>query len=68
MTSLSTAVIRKLNPVLNGWCTYFRVGNSNRTSTKWTGRCGASCSYGSGANISALGGLLGKRWNYQFLS
>ena len=23
-------VIRKLNPVLNGWCTYFRVGNSNR--------------------------------------
>jgi len=24
-------VIRKLNPILNGWCTYFRVGNSNRT-------------------------------------
>jgi len=24
-------VVRKLNPVLNGWCTYFRVGNSNRT-------------------------------------
>jgi len=23
-------VIRKLNPVLNGWCTYFRAGNSNR--------------------------------------
>ena len=23
-------VIRKLNRVLNGWCTYFRVGNSNR--------------------------------------
>jgi len=23
-------VIRKLNPVLIGWCTYFRVGNSNR--------------------------------------
>ena len=23
-------VIRKLNPILNGWCTYFRVGNSNR--------------------------------------
>ncbi len=28
------AVIRKLNPVLNGWCTYFRVGNSNRTFHK----------------------------------
>jgi RNA-directed DNA polymerase len=27
-------VIRKLNPVLNGWCTYFRVGNSNRTFHK----------------------------------
>jgi group II intron reverse transcriptase/maturase len=23
-------VIKKLNPILNGWCTYFRVGNSNR--------------------------------------
>jgi RNA-directed DNA polymerase len=23
-------VIRKLNPILNGWCTYFRVGNSHR--------------------------------------
>lgn len=33
-------VIRKLNPVLNGWCTYFRVGNSNRTFHKidWEAR------------------------------
>jgi RNA-directed DNA polymerase len=33
-------VIRKLNPVLNGWCTYFRVGNSNRTFHKvdWAAR------------------------------
>lgn len=23
-------VIRKLNPILNGRCTYFRAGNSNR--------------------------------------
>jgi RNA-directed DNA polymerase len=23
-------VIGKLNPILNGWCTYFRVGHSNR--------------------------------------
>src|SRR5438552_3224123 len=28
------AVIRKLNPVLIGWCTYFRVGNSNRVFHK----------------------------------
>jgi len=27
-------VIQKLNPILNGWCTYFRVGNSNRTFQK----------------------------------
>ena len=27
-------VIRKLNPVLTGWCTYFRVGNSNRVFHK----------------------------------
>lgn len=24
-------LIRKMNPILNGWCTYYRVGNSNRT-------------------------------------
>ncbi|CAG0943339.1 Group II intron-encoded protein LtrA [Anaerolineae bacterium] len=27
-------VVRKLNPVLIGWCTYFRVGNSNRAFHK----------------------------------
>jgi len=27
-------MIQKLNPILNGWCTYFRVGNSNRTFHK----------------------------------
>ena len=27
-------VIKKLNPVLIGWCTYFRVGNSNRVFHK----------------------------------
>src|ERR1700688_913950 len=27
-------VIQKLNPILNGWCTYFRVGHSNRTFHK----------------------------------
>ena len=33
-------VIQKLNPILNGWCTYFRVGNSNRTFHKvdWAAR------------------------------
>jgi len=27
-------VIQKLNLILHGWCTYFRVGNSNRTFQK----------------------------------
>ena len=27
-------VIKKLNPVLNGWCTYFRVGSNNCTFHK----------------------------------
>ncbi len=27
-------VIRKLHPILNGWCTYFRVGHSNRVFHK----------------------------------
>src|SRR5580692_458903 len=33
-------VIQTLNPILNGWCTYFRVGNSNRTFHKvdWAAR------------------------------
>jgi hypothetical protein len=33
-------VIQKLDPILNGWCTYFGVGNSNRTFHKvdWAAR------------------------------
>lgn len=30
LTTSLTETIRKLNAILNGWCTYFRVGNSNR--------------------------------------
>lgn len=30
LTSSLTDLVRKLNPILIGWCTYFRVGNSNR--------------------------------------
>ena len=60
-------VIRKLHPVLNGWCTYFRVGNSNRIFHQidwavlselqlWLRRK-HQCSWRSAR----------KHWNYQFL-
>ena len=60
-------VIKQLNPVLIGWCTYFRVGHSNRVfhTVDWTvrqelqlwlrrkHRCTWPCAQ--------------KRWNYRFL-
>ncbi len=60
-------VIRKLNPVLNGWCTYFRVGHSNRVfhAIDWAVegelqlwlRRKHQCSWRSAR----------QRWNYAFL-
>ena len=60
-------VIRKLPPILKGWCTYFRVGNSNRIFHQidwavqselqlWLRRK-HQCSWRSAR----------KHWNYQFL-
>ena len=60
-------VVRKLHPILNGWCTYFRVGNSNRIFHQidwavlselqlWLRRK-HQCSWRSAR----------KHWNYQFL-
>jgi hypothetical protein len=60
-------VIRKLNPILNGWCTYSRAGNSNRIFHQidwavlselqlWLGRK-HQCSWRSAR----------KHWDYQFL-
>jgi len=60
-------VIQKLNPILNGWCTYFRVGNSNRVLDKvdWAVRSGLQlwlrrkhqCPWRTAK----------KRWGYHFL-
>ena len=49
-------VIRKLNPVLNGWCTYFRVGNSNQVfhEVDWVVR--SELQSGSAGSINARGG------------
>jgi hypothetical protein len=60
-------VVRKLNLVLNGWCSYYRVGNSNRIFHQidwavlselqlWLRRK-HQCSWRSAR----------KHWNYQFL-
>lgn len=60
-------VIKKLNPVLIGWCTYFRVGNSSRVfhEVDWAVRSELQlwlrrkhqCDWRSAK----------KRWNYRFL-
>jgi Group II intron, maturase-specific domain len=60
-------VIKKLNPVLNGWCTYFRAGNRNRVfhEVDWAVRSEMQlwlrrkhqCDWRTAK----------KRWNYQFL-
>jgi len=60
-------LIRKLNLILNGWCTYFRVGNSNRIFHKvdWAVRREVhlwlrrkhQCTWRSAQ----------KRWGYRFL-
>ena len=51
-------VIQKLNPILNGWCTYSGSATVTGHSIRWTGRFAASCSCGCGESISALGELL----------
>lgn len=66
-TGTLSTVIQKLNPVLIGWCTYFRVGNSNRVfhETDWMVRSEVQiwlrrkhrCTWS-----QAKG-----RWNYRFL-
>ena len=60
-------VIKKLNPALNGWCTYFRVGNSNRVfhEVDWAVRSELQLwlrrKYGCDWRTAR------KRWNYRFL-
>ena len=61
------AVIRKLNPVLNGWCTYFRVGNSNRVfhEVDWAVRSEVQLWLRRKYQINWR--TAKKRWNYQVL-
>ena len=60
-------VIRKLNPVLNGWCTYFRVGNSNRTFHKVDWAVRSELHIWLRRKHQCPWRTARKRWGYQFL-
>ena len=62
-----TAVIRKLNPVLNGWCTYFRVGNSNRTFHKVDWAVRSELQLWLRRKHQCAWGTARGRWNYHVL-
>ena len=60
-------VIKKLNPVLIGWCTYFRIGNSNRVfhKTDWQTRSEIQRWLRRKYRLSMRQAM--KRWNYRVL-
>jgi RNA-directed DNA polymerase len=60
-------VIRKLNPTLNGWCTYFRVGNSNRIFHKIDWAVLSELQLWLRRKHQRSWRSARKRWNYQFL-
>lgn len=60
-------VIRKLNPILNGWCTYFRVGNSNRIFHQIDWVVQSELQLWLRRKHQSSWRSARKRWNYQFL-
>jgi len=60
-------VIQKLNPVLNGWCTYFRVGNSNWTFHKVDWAVRSELQLWLRPKHQCCWGTAKKRWGYRFL-
>jgi len=60
-------VIQKLNPVLNGWCTYFRVGNSNWTFHKVDWAVRSELQLWLRRKHQCRWGTAKKRWGYRFL-
>src|SRR5260370_13493332 len=60
-------VIQKLNPVLNGWCTYFRVGNSNRAFHQVDWAVGSELQLCLRRKHQFRWGAAKKRWVYRFL-
>jgi hypothetical protein len=60
-------VIRKLNPTFNGWCTYFRVGNSHRVFHKIDWAVLSELQLWLRRKHQRSWRSARKRWNYQFL-
>src|SRR5258708_40220098 len=60
-------VIQKLNPILNGWCTYFRVGNSNRTFHKVDWAVRSEVQLWLRRKHQCAWGTARGRWNYRVL-
>jgi len=60
-------VMRKLNPILNGWCTYFRVGNSNRIFHKIDWAVQSELQLWLRRKHQRSWRSARKHWNYQFL-
>ncbi len=60
-------VIERLNPILNGWCTYFRVGNSNRTFHKVDWAVRSELQLWLRRKHQCPWRTAKKRWGYQFL-
>jgi RNA-directed DNA polymerase len=60
-------VIRKLNQTLNGWCTYFRVGNSNCVFHKIDSAVRSELQLWLRRKHQCSWRTARKRWNYHFL-
>lgn len=60
-------VIEKLNPILNGWCTYFRVGNSNRVFHKVDWAVRSELQLWLRRKYRCPWRVAKRRWNYRFL-
>lgn len=60
-------IIKKLNPVIIGWCTYFRVGNSNRVFHKIDWATRGEIQIWLRRKYRCRWSSAKKRWNYRFL-
>lgn len=66
-TERLATVIRQLNPVLTGWCTYFRVGNSNRTFHKVDWAVRSEVQLWLRRKYRCSWRMAKKHWDYHFL-